>query len=384
MEVTQVYEILNEVSKELLGEETIVKEDLSNVVDIGATFENAKALDNYLHKLHDVIGKMVFRERKYSGRAPSVLMSDWDYGSILRKITAKMPEAAENESWELQDGASYDPNIFTSPHVESKCFNKRVTFEIPTSFTEHQVKSAFHSPIELNALFSLIETTIENSRTIKTDALIMRTINNMMAETIYNEYKGAALNSKSGIRAVNVLYLYNQQFEKQLTAAQAIYDPDFLRFAALVIRKYVKRLNVASTLFNIGCTEKFTGRDNLHVVMLSDFMDGADVYLQSDTFHDEMTALPNADSVAFWQGSGTSFDFADASSIDVKTASNNSVAASGIICTMFDKEALGVSNINYRIPTHYNERAEFWNKWYKWDAGYFNDLNENMVVFFIA
>lgn len=189
MKVSQVYDILNTITEEMLGDSVVVQEDLSNVVDIGKAFENLEnGLDNYVRKLQDHIGKVVFVNRAYGGRAPSVLRDGWEYGSILEKIRAKLPQATENESWMLENGASYDPNIFTAPEVSAKFFNNRVTFEIPISITEKQVKSSFSNATQLNAFYSMIQTAIENSMTIKLDSLIMRTINAGMAETIHADY----------------------------------------------------------------------------------------------------------------------------------------------------------------------------------------------------
>lgn len=390
MKVSQVYDILNTITGEMLGDTVVVQEDLSNVVDIGKAFENLEnGLDNYVRKLQDHIGKVVFVNRAYGGRAPSVLRDGWEYGSILEKIRAKLPQATENESWMLENGASYDPNIFTAPEVSAKFFNNRVTFEIPISITERQVKSSFSNATQLNAFYSMIQTAIENSMTIKLDSLIMRTINAGMAETIHADYtSGTGYDQGSGARAINLLYKYNSEVVGEggtaLTAADAIHDPDFIRYASLQIGLYADRLEVMSTLFNVEGTEKFTPRDRMHIVMLSEFKRAADVYLQSDTFHDEFTRLPDAESVTYWQGSGVDYDFDETSKIDVVTPSGDAVELSGILCTMFDRDTLGVANLDRRVTTNYNPKAEFWNEWHKADAGYFLDMAENMVVFFIA
>lgn len=388
MLMTQVYEILNTITGEILGEEVIVNEDLSNVVDIGQAFENLdNGLDNYVRRLQDHIGRMVFVDRVYSGRAPRVLMDGWEYGSILEKVRAALPEATENESWALEDGASYDPNIFTAPKVSVKFFNKRVTFEIPISITEKQVKSSFSNATQLNAFYSMIQTAIENSMTIKLDSLIMRTINNAIAETIHSEFPSQAYNAGSGVRAVNLLYLYNQTLAEgatPLTVDDALKSPDFIRFASYQMALYSDRLAVMSTLFNIGGTEKFTPKDRQHFILLSEFKRSADVYLQSDTFHEEFTKLPDAETVTYWQGSGIDYAFTSTSAINVTTGSNHAVSIDGVLGVIFDRDALGVANLDRRVTTNYNPKAEFWNEWHKADAGYFNDLDENTVVFFVA
>jgi hypothetical protein len=384
MLMTQVYTILNTITGELLGEGVVVNEDLTNIVEIGNTFANTVGLDNYVKSLNDHIGRMVFKDRIYKGRAPSVMMDGWEFGSILEKISPDLPDATENESWDLVNGQSYDPNVFYKPSVSVSCWNKRVTFEVPVSITEKQVKSSFQSATQLNAFFSMIYNAIQNSITIKNDALIMRTINNFIVETIFADYGAVPLGTKSGTKAVNLLYLYNTLFTKTLTPALCLTDPDFLKFAALTMGKYVDRMKVMSTLFNIGAKERFTPDDALHVVMLSEFKKAADVYLQSETFHNDMTALPNAETVPYWQGSGTDYAFASTSKIDVKSSANHTVATEGILCVMFDRDALGVTNLDPRVTTQYNAKAEFWNEYHKVDAGYFNDTNENFVVFFVS
>lgn len=384
MKVNQIYELMNEVTGEILGKTDLITEDLSNTVDVGTEIFNASDVDNYVRSLVDHIGRVVFVNRPYSGNVPSVLMDGWEYGSVMEKITADLPEATENESWELQDGTSYDPNIFYKPTVTAKFFNKKVTFEIPVSFTELQVKESFSDANQLNGFISMIYTAVDKSMTIKIDSLVMRTINNMIGETVHSEYEDGDYAVKSGVRAVNLLKLYNDSFNTSLTAANAITDSNFIRFAAYKMGLYETRLSKVSSLFNIGGKDRFTPTDLMHVVLLADFSKAANVYLQSDTFHDEFTALPNAETVPYWQASGTDYAFSNTSKINVKTASNNSIELGGILGVMFDRDALGVTNLDRRVTTQYNAKAEFFNNWYKFDAGYFNDTNENFVVFFVA
>lgn len=381
---TQVHELVNGATSEVLGRENVVQEDLSNVVDVGTEVFNANAVDNYVRSLVNHIGRVIFVNRPYSGSVPSVLMDGWEFGSVLEKIQADIPDAEENESWELEDRHSYDPNIFYKPSVSAKFFNKRVTFEVPMSFTERQIKESFSSEAQLNGFLSMLYNAVDKSMTVKMDSLVMRTINNMAAETIHAEYGAANLNSKSTVKAVNLLYLYNQRYSKSLTAANSLTDPDFIRFAAFQMGVYTSRLSKISALFNVGGKERFTPSDALHVVMLSDFRKAASVFLQSDTFHDSLVALPSAEEVPYWQGSGTGYEFSDISKIYITTASGTAVQASGILAVMFDRDALGVCNLDRRVTTNYNGKAEFYNNWYKFDAGYFNDLNENFVVFFVA
>ena len=377
MLITQVKDLVNLATKEALGAEAVQTEDLTNVVDMGEAIFNANAVDAYVRSLVNHIGKVVFVNRPYAGSAPSVLMDGWEFGSVLEKITAELPEASENETWNLVDKQSYDPNIFYKPTVEAKFYNKRVTFEIDVSITERQVKQSFSSATQLNAFVSMIYNEVDKAMTIKIDSLVMKTIVNMISVT---------LTDNNANRAVNLLALYNSEIAPStpLTAAKALYNLDFIKFASYKMKLYATRLGTISRLFNIGGKARFTPRDLLHIVMLEEFKSSADVYLQSDTFHNEFVKLPEAEGVAYWQGSGTDYAFASTSKIMVKDAKGNETTKTGILAVMFDRDALGVCNKDKRVTTDYNAKAEFYNNFYKFDCEYFNDTNENFVVFYIA
>lgn len=374
MKVTQLHTLINVVTQELLGETAVVAEDLSNVVDIGKQVIDSDNVDNYVKKLVNHIGKVVFVNRLYAGGVPSVLMDSWEYGSILEKISADMPEATENATWQLEDKKDYSPDIFYKPSVSAKFFNSKVTFEIPMSFTEIQVKESFSSKEQLNGFISMLTTSIENSMTVKLDALIMRTINNMIGETVADG---------GSTRSVNLLALYNTQTGKTLKADKALFDPDFIRFATYTISTYTDRMAKVSTLFNVEKATRFTSKDLQHIVLLSDFAKASETYLKADTQNAEMVALPKHETVPYWQGSGEAYTFNDISSINVKTSSKKDVSQSGILGVIFDRNALGVSNLDRRVTTNYNPKAEFYTNFYKFDAGYYNDLSENFVVFFV-
>ena len=396
MEVKQIYTLINSVSGEVLGRTDIVTEDLTGIVDLGTEVFNQNAVDNYVKSLVNHIGKVIFVNRPYAGKVPSVLMDAWEFGSVLEKISADVPEAEENDTWNLQDKKSYDQDVFHKPTVTAKFFNSKITFEVPVSITERQVKESFSNAAQLNAFVSMIYAAVEKSMTIKADALIMRTINNMIAETVLadaqafgataaGDMAGADLSSASTARCVNLLKLYNDKTgaTTKLTAAKAITDPDFIRFASYVMGTYADRLQSISTVFNVGGKERFTPKDMLHVVLLSDFAKAAQTYLYSDTFNRGDVLLPQAETVPFWQGSGKNYEFASTGNINIKESGGKAVEISGVLGVMFDRDALGVCNLDRRVTTNYNAKAEFFNNYYKFDAGYFNDTNENFVVFFI-
>lgn len=384
MDVKQIYAFTNVAVSQAIGDSAIVKEDLSNVVEIGDAIMNANALDKYVDALVNHIGKMIFVTRAYNGVFAKLQMDSWEFGSVLEKVTMELPKAEENETWELTDGAVYEENQFYKPVVTAKFYNKMTTFEIPLSITEKQVKQSFSNETQLNSFISMIFNALENAMTLRIEELSRRAINNIIAETMYDFYGAGSQTASSGTRAVNLLYLYNQVASTPINADDALYDEKFLKFASYTMALYIDRLKSMSTLFNVGGKERFTPREDLHVVFLTNFAKASDMYLQSDTFHKELVALPNYESIPYWQGTGTDYDFDNASKIYVKTASGNDITINGVVGVMFDRDAVAVNNFNRRTTSKWNAKAEFTNYWNKCDARYFNDLNENFIVFFIA
>lgn len=391
MKVKQLHELVNSVTQEVLGSSAVVNEDLSNVVDIGKEIINTDNVDNYVKKLVNHIGKVIFTSRLYAGGVPSVLIDKWEFGSILEKVSADLPTAQENKSWDLRDGENYSPDVFYQPKVSAKFFNSKVTFEVPLSFTEKQVKESFSSAEQLNGFVTMLTVAVENSLTVKIDGLIMRIINNMIAETMVNDLDankdGTLENLANGsIKAVNLLKLFNtgKTAAQQVAKEKALNNSEFIRFATYQMSLYSERMARISKLFNAGGKEKFTPKDLQRVVLLSDFAKASEMYLLADTQNAEKVVLPSHETVPYWQGSGESYAFNDVSRISAKTASGVTVDVNGILGIIFDRDALGVANLDKRVTTNYNPKAEFYTNFYKVDVGFYNDLNENFVVFYIA
>ena len=386
MEVKQIYTLVNNITTELLGS-AIIKEDLSNIVDVGNAVFNANKVDNYVKSLVNHIGRVIFVDRVYNGSVPSVLMDSWEFGSVLEKISCDLPTATENSSWDLTNGETYNPNVFYKPSVSVKFYNSKTTFEIPLSFTEMQIKESFSNAEQLNGFLTMLYNSVEKSMTIKLDSLIMRTINNMIGETISHEIPVSSnYSTTSTIKAVNLLKLYNDSHTEQIEVSKCLDNPDFIRYATYIISVYSERITKISNLFNIGGKDRFTPKDVLRCVLLADFKKASEVFLKSDLYNEQYATLPESDTVPYWQGSGASYAFNDITKIHIQLASDNQkeVEISGILGVMFDRDALGVSNLNRRVTTNYNPKAEFYTNFYKFEAGYFNDMNENFVVFFVA
>ena len=376
MLITQTKEILTTIATEMLGpDNTIVTENLENLQDIGNVLITQQNVDTYVKKLVDKIGKVVFKNRLLNSTAPSLLADSWEYGAILQKVRMKLIPAEENSAVNLVDGHSYDQNVFHQPTVSATFYSKEITFEVPISYTREQLNSSFNSVSELNGFYNLLETTVQNSLTVKTDALIMRTINYRIGKTYT---KG--LDSQK----VNLLQGYNTASGKELTTANCFQDEGFLKYAIAEIKNYQDRLKLPTSVFNDKKEEAFTPAQNQKLVLLSDFKNTVDTHLIPVVQNSENLTL-SCETVPYWQGSGKTFSFADISKIDVTLDTSSEVAkVGGIVGILFDDEALKVGNLNQYVTTNYNAKGDFYTNYYKEQSGFFVDLAENFIIFYVA
>lgn len=380
MEVTQIADIVNQTTLEVTGNQDLASSDLNKVVETGREVidtDDDKMFDNYTKKLIDRIGKVVFVNRPYTGSTPSVMMDSWEYGAIQEKIQYEgLPEAEDNDSWNLVDGQSYDPNVFHKPEVSAKFYSEIRTFDIEMSFARRQTKSAFTNSAQLQAFFAMIETAISNGMTVKMDSLVQLTLANAIATV----YKNRVAHP---VQHYDLVTMYKTATGDQtVTPENALVKPEFTRWAAMTIKRVVARMRKLNVLFNQGGKYRHTPADRLHLILHSDFTASAEAYLYGDTYHNEFVKLPKAEEVAFWQGTGTDFNWASTSKVIVTPSGENSpVTVNNVVGIAWDRDALGVSNLDRRVTTNWNPKAEFTNNWYKFDAGYFNDFNENIAIF---
>lgn len=388
MKPEQIYQYLNDAIKNVLGDNaTLVTEDFSNIVDVGQSLVNADKLDPFYKAIHDTLVRNIYVNRPYSGVLPSIFRESWEYGSILGKVQGELLDATTNEAWELVNGASIDPYVISVPKVSQKFYNKGVTFEIDVTKPEEQVKGAFASLDSMNKFMSMVETLVRNSMELRLEKLVYATIDNMI---------GVTIDTDATARCVHLLTLYKAAHPSDaviqaLTSADAYEDAGFLRFACKIMALYPKRMARFSKLFNEGGKERHTPSDMLHVVVHTDFAKTIETNLQSNTYHENLVKLPLYEEVPYWQGSGDDYALTNTEAIDITAVkpdgnggeTTTAVTGSYIVAIMFDHDALGILKPERKVTSSYNPKGEYFNDFHKWTARYFNDFDENFVVFLV-
>lgn len=384
--VKQISNILNDAVHDALGKNaTISQIDSSDVVSLGKLISNYEAYEGFYKSLVNRITRTIYFVRTYEGKTRSVLRDEHEYGAFIQKVYYTMPDAVDNATWDIPDNnGAYKQ---TSPYdiegtvaVTSLIFGGKGTWSIEIIRPIEQIKTAFTSPTEMSAFIDGIYLTVENAFKLEEERLTSAAVNTSMADVINNK------------KARNLLSEYNAKHTgATLTVANAMESADFLKYASKEINRVVDNMQIMSTAYNVSGYNTFTSTDKMVVEMLAEFASASDMYLQADTFHDELTKLPNFEKVPFWQSSGTSFAFDDCSTISVKnddlvTDENTTgeVKQSGIICFVHDIENVACYFGNRRTWEMFNPRSEVMVHIEKAEKGYAVDNHANAVVFYIA
>lgn len=379
----QIYAMVNDAAEESIGSAAITVKDTATLVSLGdVVLSSATNKDAFYKALVDRIGRTVVAIRQLQISKRSVKRDEMDWGIVYQKISFKHKEAVANASWDDQTQASpYDIEISTE--MVQKLFTVLATWSYEDSIPEYQMFTAFTSAEKMGALIAGIKTNMENEM-----AIAEMNNDNLAVDT----YMAGALIGSNNAQKRNLLAEFNLIVETPITVAEALTNPEFLRFATYQINLTIKNMKAPSTMFNASSDIiRQTMDDKMVVEVLSNFAAASASFLQSDTYHKELVSIPRYEEVTYWQAPGTAFAFDDVSKIHIKNAQigttlnpTGEVEQSGILAFVHDYDAVASIIYRRRDYSKFNERSERMNIMMKADMGYAVDLTENGVVFYIA
>lgn len=387
MKVKQISSMLNTVFGEILGDTALVNEDMSNLVSVGQVITSSTQFgdnfDNYAGAIVDKVGRTVFADRVYRAKDLGIWRDSWEYGSVLEKIRVDVGDYEDNCEWDLTKpgttGLDYNENLqahieelfrFVPASTQAKYFNLKTTFKTVISITRKQLKSAFNGASEMARFIGMIENRIMSKMEIAKDQLQRRTLVNLIGTKIH---AGTVVDLKDEFEAAGGATISN--------FAAALKDPDFLKFAAKKVTMDREFMTEPSKIYNEGNFYTHTPIEDSRLVVLADLDSGLKFNLYGDTYNEEFVKLDNYKTVPFWQGSGTTMALADRSKINIKTAGGDTVEAGGILGILFDRDAAMVCNEDPEVRSQYNADGNFTNFFYTYDCSYFNDFDENAIVY---
>ena len=386
--IKQINQLVNDAFKDAIGSnQSLTELDTSTIVSMGNTIDKFDLYESFYKSLVNRIVRTIYFVRAYSGKRRSVLRDEHDYGAFIQKVYYKMPEAVEDPAFSVTtDAQSYTQH---SPYdvekviaVESKVYGGQGVFSYEFITPLVQMKTAFLSDAAMMSFINGIYTTVNSKMEKDIENLENVAVSTAIASTL-----------QSG-NARNLLKEYNDAHaDAALTVAQALENLDFLKFASKEINLAVSYMQELSTSYNAAGYETFTPRDNMVVEVLSSFASAANYYLQSDTYHNTLTALPRYEEVSYWQGRDKGMSFDVISGINIKNdglvseAPSNPtgvVTGKGIIAFIHDTENVACYFGERRSWSLINERDDVMIHGEKARKGYAVDEHANALVFYIA
>ena len=390
MKVTDASSIVNALYQEMTGSTDITTVDASNIIDIGKTLQKVTSVDAIYKSIADKVGKVVVKNKLYTGKFPNPLRDGWEFGSIMETLRVK-PYTAVNDPSHNPSNGSYPLTDYQAGGVVAKYFTDYDNFEFVYWKPTDQLWSAFNSMDEMVRFLGAIEVAVANSLTVRLQGLAKTAINNMIAQTVHTDFPDTSsenYNANSYARSINVLKLYNDATGSSLTVANCRQSAEFLKFFVKLVMNTYDRLQDMSKIFNIDGEDTFTKAEDIDLVILSTVANDIKVNMQSDVYHKDLVSLPNYETVPYWQASGTAYDESVIGEIKVTIKTGEDTTATielpGILGVMFDKNAIGINCEKRKTTTFYHpdlDQTKFFDKYF---AQYYNDFSENFVVFYVA
>jgi len=375
MTVNQIYQLLNDTANQCYGSNAVATLDLENMLALRDTVFGSDT-EQFLNVLVDRIGKTVIRTLDFTSTFPNFIMSDFEFGAVLQKLSVAPFSAVQADNWEIGQGG-FNSNLYKidKPTVYQDFFKTANTWEIDVTIPDVMFKQAFISAENMDAFITAIFDTISTSLNIQLENETRLAILGFIGEKI---------NASNGV--VDLLSLYNLTASTPITTADsAMVSKDFLRFAGKTMRNYISYMRKPSVLYNVPGRVRATSRDNMHCMILTEFASACETYLDSDTFHDDLVKLPYYTEVEYWQGTGaTAPNFADCSSIDVEIPSDGTkVTTSGIVGVFCDREAIGTGLFDRFSAVDRANRFRMSNYTEGVTIQTFVDTSENGVIFVV-
>lgn len=367
METVQLYSILNDVTAQAIGTQSIQAVDTASFIAMGDSILNSgNNLEPWLSTLVQRIGRTIISFRAYQSQLQDLAYTDMEWGAIMQKIKVAMPTAIADVSVELTDGESIDHYIVAKPKAKQKLFVIRSPYTFMVTIQRRWLKEAFLSESAMESFIGAIFGELQNAMAVGQESLGRMCMANFIANTAASQ-------------RINLLTDFNTKYGQSLTADGALYNADFLRYAIGQMKYYSLRLTEMSTLYNKEGETRHTPIADQRFAIRSDFLVNMETQVEYAAFHDEYLDIGSHLRINFWQNAETPND------IIVTDSEGQDVEVENILGFIHDSNALGT----YRketdvLTTPVNARGAYYNTFYHVNDNRFNDMSENGLVFLVA
>ena len=373
MDTNQIYELVNTTVAQAIGRQDVTRLDAQGLISVGDVVLSSSAnTEAFLNTLAQRIGRTIYRFRAYNNKFKDMVISDMQWGAILQKIKVKMPDAVSDPTYSLANGESVDHYTVSKPAVTQKLFVTRSPYMFKITVQRETLREAFLSPEAMGSFISLIFGEVRNAIELALESLGRLTLCGAMSEVT------------QATQIVRLVTAYNDERgltgDDALTAATAIYNADFLRYAIYRINTTIDMIQDMSTLYNDGTVPTFTNKENLKIRVLSGFQRRLETVVEYAAFHDQFTSVDGQYStINFWQGEKAP------SNVSVKKPSNGeNFTEDYVVACVHDRDAFGIYQIDETVlTTPVNAAGQYYNQFWHELQNRFVDTSENMVLFIL-
>lgn len=373
MDTNQIYEIVNDVAQQTMGESALAATDTASLVAMGnAILSSSANTECFIDTLVQRIGRTMISYRPYKSQLGLMAVSDMTMGAIMQKIKVQMPTAVEDVTTQLIDGQSIDQYIVSKPKANQKLFVKRTPYTFYITIQKKWLREAFTSETAMGSFISAIYGEVENALELSQENLARLCMANFMA-TI----------STATNRVINLVTEYNALVltSEQVTAANAMINESFLRFALGRMNNISKKMKTMSVLYNDGTETRHSPEGDQRFVSLVDFQTALETQVQWAAFHDQYVKKQNGIEVPYWQAAQSPMNINLVIEGD-DGEEEESTTLSNIVAFIHDRDALGTYRKEVDVATTpLNARGMYTNQFWHMNDLYFNDISENGVIF---
>lgn len=378
---TQIQTIVNSAYKQMTGKEAMTTEDLSAFSDNG-TSDVTALRETFTGKLLATVAKNWYTDSSYRSSYRDVFFEDASrFGAITQAISVTVPEVKENSAWKGFQSGTTTVGQYTVylPVVDTKYYVKSESWALPITITGEQWDTAFRSEADLYDFVGYIFMCVDNALVQHMEDLNNANRNHFIAEKI-----NASNNSVAGIHVVDLVsaYVADTGISTDFSVAQFLNSENALRYAIEQIGLYIGYMKKQTALFNTEGKVRFVPEERLVVQLLGFFTKRLDTVARSQTFHNDLVALPLYDEVPAWQNMNI-LTFDNLSKINIKLSNTVTVDQSGIVGLICDKWAIVHTQKSQRVATQRFDIEDLTLYEYQYRDQYMNNLTMNAVVFLL-
>lgn len=377
----QLSTVLNSIVQQATGKQAQQVTNTAEFVSVAQTALKT-GYDPVLQAISQVLSRTIFSIRPYTRKFGGLMVSNQQFGNIVRKLNIADKDWENDSRFELTDGSGVDMYKVNKPSILQTNFYGANVFEKSLTIFKDQLDCAFSSPDEFGRFVSMTMTNASD--------MIEQAHENLARATLANFIGGKISGDAASV--IHLLTEYNTITGLELTAATVYQPANFKPFMQWV---YSRVASISSLMtertqkFHINVTGKEISRhtpvNKQKVYLYAPARYQTETMVLADVYHDNFLRMADNETVNFWQ----SIDKPDEINVQpvylqtdgtLKTDASP-VNKKGIFGVMFDGEAVGYTVVNqWSAPTPFNVKGGYSNIFWHFTDRYWNDFTENGVV----